>query len=75
MCVKMCCNQWKFDDQPQQNYLAKTDMDSSVFFCDNPIFMSVQVVMIPLGITTTWKDIKTCFLQKYMELSKSILAR
>ena len=37
--------------------------------------MSVLVVVIPLGITTTWMDIKLGFSWKNMELSKSILAR
>ena len=27
----------------QQNYLAKMDMDSSVFLCKNPVFMSIWV--------------------------------
>ena len=40
----------------QQNYLAKMDLDGSIFCHENPIFMSVWVVMIPLGITTTWMD-------------------
>ena len=38
----------------QQNYLTKTVLNGSVFLCENPIFMSVQIVVIPLGITTTW---------------------
>ena len=48
----------------QQNYLAKTDLEGSVFLCKNPVFMSVwvvvmsvQVMVIPLGITTTCTDI------------------
>ena len=42
---------------PQQNYLAKMDLDSSVFFCDNRVFLSNQVVMIPSRLgrdDTTW---------------------
>ena len=31
----------------QQNYLTKTDLDSSVFLHENPVFMSVQDVVIP----------------------------
>ena len=38
----------------QRNYLAKTDLNSSVFFRENPVFMSIQVVVISSGITTTW---------------------
>ena len=40
----------------QQNYLAKMALDGSIFLCENPVFMSVRVVVIPLGITTTWMD-------------------
>ena len=40
----------------QLNYLSKTDLYGSVFLCKNPIFMSVWVMVIPLGITTTWID-------------------
>ena len=32
------------------------DLDSSPFLRKNPIIMSVQVMVIPLGITTTWTD-------------------
>ena len=47
----------RFIRQTQQNYLTKTDLDGSVFLCKNPFFMSVQVVVvIPLGIITTWTD-------------------
>ena len=31
----------------QQNYLTKTDLDSSIFLCENLVFMSVQDVVIP----------------------------
>ena len=31
----------------QQNYLTKTDLDSFVFLCEDSVFMSVQVVVIP----------------------------
>ena len=44
-------------------------------FCENPVFMSVLVVAIPLGIITTRININTGFLQKNMELSKSVLVR
>ena len=47
----------------QQNYLAKTDLDVSIFLHENPVFMSVWVVMmsvqvmvIPSGIITTWME-------------------
>ena len=29
------------------------DLASSAFFCENPVFMFVQVMVIPLDITTT----------------------
>ena len=31
----------------QQNYLTKTDLDSSIFLCENPVFMSIQVMVVP----------------------------
>ena len=49
----------------QQNYLTKMDLDSSIFLCENPVFMSIQVVMILVGVLS----------QANNELSKSILAK
>ena len=49
----------------QQNYLAKMDLDSSIFLCENPVFMSIQVVMILVGVLS----------QRNNEPSKSILAK
>ena len=60
---------------PHQNYLAKIDLDSSVFLYEHPVYMSVQVVMIPLGITMTWTNIKTGYSQRITESSKSVLVR
>ena len=40
----------------QQNYLTKMDLDGFIFLHENPIFMSVQVVVIPLDIITTWTN-------------------
>ena len=51
MCVRVCA---------QQNYLTKMYLDGSIFLCKNLIFMSVKIIVI-LGITTTWMDIKTRF--------------
>ena len=53
-----------FTSLTQQSYLVKMDLDSSIVFCENPVFMSVQIVVIPLDVTTTWMDIKTGFSQK-----------
>ena len=64
-----------FTSLTQQSYLVKMDLDSSIVFCENPVFMSVRVVVIPLDITTTWMDIKTGFSRKNTELSKSVFAR
>ena len=58
-----------------QNYLAKMDLNSSIFRRKNLVFMSAQVVVIPSGITTTWTDIKTGFSQRNTEPSKSVLVR
>ena len=38
---------------------------------ENPIFMSVWVVMIPLGMTMTQTDIKTRFSWRNMELTQT----
>ena len=59
----------------QQNYLSKTDLDGSIFLGENPVFMSVQVVVISLGITTTWMDPDGYKDGRNMELSKSVLER
>ena len=40
------------------------DLNGSVFFCKNPTFMSICVVVMPLGITTTQTDIKY-LMEKY----------
>ena len=60
---------------PHQNYLTKMDLDSSVFLYEHPIYMSVQVVMVPLGITMTRTNIKMGYSQRNAESSKSALAR
>ena len=77
-----CVSSLKQLKHAQQNYLAKTDLDGSIFLRENPVFMSVWVVVIPSGITTTWTDItttqtdiKTGFSRRNMEPSKSVLAR
>ena len=49
----------------QQNYLAKMDLDSSIFLHENPVFMSMQVIVILVGV----------FSQRNNEPSKSILAK
>ena len=54
------------------NYLSKTDLDGSIFLGENPVFMSVQVMV---GITTTWMDPDGYKDGRNMELSKSILER
>ena len=53
-------------------YLSKTDLDGSIFLGENPVFMSVQVMV---GITTTWMDPDGYKEGRNMELSKSVLER
>ena len=49
-------NHWDVPKCAQQNYLAKTDLDSSIFFCENPISTFVRVVVILHGNTMTSMD-------------------
>ena len=51
------------------NYLTKIDLDGSIFLHENPVFMSIQAVVIPLH------DLNRGFLQRNMELSKSVFAK
>ena len=41
------------------------DLDVSIFLCENIVFMSVWVIVISLGITTTRMDIEVGLSQKY----------
>ena len=53
------------------NYLTETHLDGSIFLHENPVFMSVQAMVIPLG--SYHHDLNRGFLQRNMESSKSIL--
>ena len=54
---------------------SKMELGGSIILRENPVFMSIQVMVIPSGIITTQTAVKTRFSWRNMELPKSILAR